>query len=372
MKINKRKWQQVRFDQVVNYKKLTVDAEASGLERYIAGEHMSTEDLHLRKWGRIGDGYLGPAFHSKFESGDILYGSRRTYLKKVALADFDGITSNTTFVLKENTDIVIPGFIPFLMLSQDFTQHSVKNSKGSVNPYINFKDIGKFEFLLPPKDQQKTLAELLWAGDNVVEQYLVTIEKLRALSAVQIQKYNGGAYVKTQLGECLRQIKEVSLAPHKIERYVGLEHITSGSFKCNTYAPSEIAEANCFQFKKGDLLYSKLRPYLDKAFIADFDGVCTTELMVLETVNADKDYVLNVLHSPGFVEYVNSKSFGTKMPRTSFAIVSSYPFYFPKPKEQKRIAEELNQIQINIGQAQKAMAHVKQLNGAIINQIFSN
>jgi type I restriction enzyme S subunit len=171
MQLNKQDWQTVSFGDVVSQGKGTVDPETSGLERYIAGEHMVSEDLHIRQWGTVGDGYLGPAFHRPFEKGDILYGSRRTYLKKVAVADFDGITSNTTFVIKENLDLVVPGFVPFLMLSYRFTEHSIKNSKGSVNPYINFKDIAKLEFRLPPLDVQARLTDLLWAADEVGERY---------------------------------------------------------------------------------------------------------------------------------------------------------------------------------------------------------
>jgi type I restriction enzyme S subunit len=77
-----------------------VDPVAEGVERYVAGEHMETENVHIRKWGNVGDGYLGPAFIRRFRKGQVLYGSRRTYLKKVALAEWDGVTANTTFVLE--------------------------------------------------------------------------------------------------------------------------------------------------------------------------------------------------------------------------------------------------------------------------------
>ncbi len=102
-------WRVVRFGDVVRDVKVTVDPETSGLERYVAGEHMNTDDLHIRQWGTIGDGYLGPAFHRKFVKGQVLYGSRRTYLRKVAFADFDGICANTTFVLEPKDDGLLPG-----------------------------------------------------------------------------------------------------------------------------------------------------------------------------------------------------------------------------------------------------------------------
>lgn len=93
-------WRQVKFGDVVRQCKEKADPETAGLERYVAGDHMDTDDLRLRRWGEIGSGYLGPAFHMRFKPGQVLYGSRRTYLRKVAVADFDGICANTTFVLE--------------------------------------------------------------------------------------------------------------------------------------------------------------------------------------------------------------------------------------------------------------------------------
>ena len=64
------------------------------------------------------------------------------------------------------------------MLSEGFTEHSIRNSKGSVNPYVNWKDLANYEFLLPPKEQQAKLAELLWAMDEVVEKESVILQSL--------------------------------------------------------------------------------------------------------------------------------------------------------------------------------------------------
>ena len=88
----KKGWTRVAFGDVVKQVRERVDPENSDIERYVAGEHMDTDDLKIRRWGIIGDGYLGPAFHMRFKPGHVLYGSRRTYLRKVALADFEGIT----------------------------------------------------------------------------------------------------------------------------------------------------------------------------------------------------------------------------------------------------------------------------------------
>ena len=169
LQINRSDWNLVKFGDVAIQQKKSVDRENTELTRYVKGEHMGSEDLHLREWGELTDEYLGPAFIRKFEKGNILYGSRRTYLRKVVIAPFDGITSNTTFVIKANEKRIDERLLPFIMLSEGFAENSIRNSKGSVNPYINWKDIAEYEFLLPPKEQQAQLAELLWAMDEVTD-----------------------------------------------------------------------------------------------------------------------------------------------------------------------------------------------------------
>ena len=71
IKIDKTGWKKCKFGDVAIQTKEVVDIENTELTRYIAGEHMNSEDIHLRKWGIVGDGYLGPAFIRKFSKGDI-------------------------------------------------------------------------------------------------------------------------------------------------------------------------------------------------------------------------------------------------------------------------------------------------------------
>ena len=163
-------WQRVKFGDVVRQSKEKADPATSGMKRYIGGEHMDTDDLRLRRWGEIGTGYLGPAFHMRFKPGQVLYGSRRTYLRKVALAHFDGICANTTFVLEsKDPHVLLPEFLPFLMQTEAFHAYSIKNSKGSVNPYINYSDLAKFGFGLPPKAEQNRILNLLLACHAAID-----------------------------------------------------------------------------------------------------------------------------------------------------------------------------------------------------------
>ncbi|MEQ3513530.1 restriction endonuclease subunit S [Pseudoalteromonas sp. BZB3] len=188
LKLDRSDWQLVRFGDVAIQQKQTVDRENTELTRYVKGEHMYSEDIHLREWGELKDEYLGPAFIRKFEEGDILYGSRRTYLRKVVVAPFEGITSNTTFVIKANEEKIDKRLLPFIMLSEGFTQHSIKNSKGSVNPYVNWKDLSGYEFLLPPICKQSEVVELLCEQDKLLQKGLLL--KLNANVYFTVQRNN--------------------------------------------------------------------------------------------------------------------------------------------------------------------------------------
>lgn len=137
------------------------DAFADGIKRIVAGQNLESEDFKIRTWGIVGKDFLGPAFHVMFEPGDILYGSRRTYLRKVSLADFRGVCANTTFVVRAKEDMLLQDLLKHIMLSERFTQYSIAKSKGSTNPYINWKDLDDFTFKLPDIESQKKMVEIL-------------------------------------------------------------------------------------------------------------------------------------------------------------------------------------------------------------------
>lgn len=202
--ISKAGWTRVAFGDVVRKVNDKVDPWDSGLERYVAGEHMDTDDLRIRRWGLIGDDYLGPAFHMRFKPGHVLYGSRRTYLRKVALADFEGITANTTFVLEtKDPTRLMPELLPFLMQTEAFHSYSIKHSKGSVNPYINFSDLEAFEFLLPPIQEQARLVEASLAIEGTVNAYR---EKIETLSGLRMSFLNDHFLPRLKSGVPLKSV----------------------------------------------------------------------------------------------------------------------------------------------------------------------
>ncbi len=182
----------VRFGDVVKEYKGKIDQKNNPYEFYVAGDHMDTDDLTIRRKGRFATDDVGPAFIREFKKGHVLYGSRRTYLRKIAVADFDGVTANTTFVLETKDETVLrQRLIPFIMYTESFTKWSIKKSKGSTNPYVLFKDLADYEFELPDIDKQDELVELLWSMNDVKDAYNTLIASIDEL-------------VKSHFSECFK------------------------------------------------------------------------------------------------------------------------------------------------------------------------
>jgi type I restriction enzyme S subunit len=104
---------------------------------------------------------------------------------------------------------------------------------------------------------------------------------------------------------------------------------------------AEGLESSKFEFKKGEILFGKLRPYFHKVGVAPVDGVCSTDIVVAALKSADWfGFVLGHMSSPEFVEYTDATSTGTKMPRTSWADMARYEFALPP----KPVAEAFSNI----------------------------
>ncbi|MFI6376989.1 restriction endonuclease subunit S [Streptomyces sp. NPDC050546] len=110
----------------------------------------------------------------------MLYGSRRTYLRKVSYAEFEGVCANTTFVVESaEPGELLPEMLAFLMTADTFHRHSEYWSRGSVNPYVNWPDIAKYEFPLPPLAEQRRIADLLWSFEHTARAKATALEAAR-------------------------------------------------------------------------------------------------------------------------------------------------------------------------------------------------
>lgn len=189
LKIDKSDWDSVKFGDVVSEPRDTVkNIAAEGIEHVVGLEHIETGNIHLRNSAGIEE---STTFTKKFAPGDVLFGRRRAYLKKAAQASFCGICSGDITVLRAKKGL-LPELLPFIVNSDKFFDHAIKHSAGGLSPRVKFKDLANYEFLLPPKDQQAQLAELLWAMDEVIEKEELVIHNIETLRDSLYKKFNNG------------------------------------------------------------------------------------------------------------------------------------------------------------------------------------
>lgn len=150
-----------RFDQLADQINQRVMPAEADVERYVGLEHLDPDSLRIRRWG---DPSEVESTKLRFEPGDIIFGKRRVYQRKVAVADTEGICSAHAMVLRAKPDTVLPEFLPFFMQSDLFMERALSISVGSLSPTINWKTLAKEKFLLPPIQEQARLVEVLSAA----------------------------------------------------------------------------------------------------------------------------------------------------------------------------------------------------------------
>jgi len=162
-------WTRVRFGDVVRLStERCTDPTAAGIDRYVGLEHLEPSDLRIRSWGNVADGVT---FTNRFRPGQVLFGKRRAYQRKVAVSEFDGICSSDIYVFEPADDRLLAGLLPFICQTDGFFDHALKTSAGSLSPRTNWASLADYEFDLPTMEEQLRQVSRLAAIRNAREAY---------------------------------------------------------------------------------------------------------------------------------------------------------------------------------------------------------
>ena len=161
-------WRRVKFGDVVRLSKARcADPLTDGVERYVGLEHLEPGDLRIRNWGNVADGVT---FTSVFKPGQVLFGKRRAYQRKVAVAEFSGVCSGDIYVMEtKDAQILMPELLPFICQTDAFFDHAVGTSAGSLSPRTNWTSLADFEFNLQAIGEQKVRVEMLSALEELAQ-----------------------------------------------------------------------------------------------------------------------------------------------------------------------------------------------------------
>ena len=190
-----------RFDEIAinsTEKKKPVEEERF---TYLGLEHLDSGSLKVTRYGAeiapIGEKLV-------MHKGDVLFGKRRAYQKKVAIAPFDGIFSAHGMVLRPKEDVIDKDFFPLFISSDYFLDAAIKISVGSLSPTINWRDLKELEFELPDLDTQKRLAAVLWAMNETMDSYKELISATDELVKSQFIELMKGALEKRIADVCVQ------------------------------------------------------------------------------------------------------------------------------------------------------------------------
>lgn len=365
------------FGDLVKEVKNKVDRDNNPYEFFIAGDHMDTDELHLLRRGVFAGNDVGPAFIRIFKPGQVLYGSRRTYLRKVAVADFEGVTANTTFVLESKDEtILLQRLLPFIMQSDRFVQHSIKRSKGSTNPYVLFSDLADYEIELPNIDKQRELADLLWAIDDVRMSYKKLIVATDELVKSQFIDMFGNlgedekGWGLTTLGKCceLNPRRSKDIDDELLVSFVPMPAVSEDG-RIDTTETKKYAEVKkgFTYFAENDVLFAKITPCMEngKGCIAEGLvnglGAGSTEFHVLRPIAGKSNpywlYILTMQEA--FRSSARKAMTGTGgQLRVPSGFLENYPITMPPIDLQETFEEMVRQSDKSKFELKKALSEL--------------
>lgn len=313
----------------------------------------------------------------------------------------DGIIASSCLKVSCDPNIVDPKLILYMIVWENGQKKILEGAGGSTRTSINIGPFSDIRLFLPEsKSEQHKIAEILTTVDDAIEQTEALIRKYQRIKQGLMQDLLTRGVDENGELRCEKnnhfKDSEIGHIPYEWE-VTNFEHLvnnitarwiprnTGVSFPCLNLEniESETGHVNGFSdaienastktvFLKGDILFGKLRPYLKKYWIADVDGVCTTEILVFRAQRSiDHRYIYYLVQNEKFINYTISSSFGTKMPRTSWEIIKRYKIGKPDFEEQKRISKILFSIDSQIETSRIELSKLNSLKQGLMQDLLT-
>jgi len=177
-----------------------------------------------------------------------------------------------------------------------------------------------------------------------------------------------------QFGDvCSLRKETVQPSENQHTNYIGLEHIDSGTPYLNRWGTASEVTSSKSKFYTGDVLYGKLRPYLDKAIFAEFDGICSTDILVfVSSIQLISTFLSYFVHTRQFLDYAIQSTHGVNHPRTSWSSLAKYQFSLPPLPQQQAIAHVLQTVQEAIQTRRDELDLELECKAALMEYLFTH
>ena len=379
-----------RFDEMAVLVRDKIDNPAEAdVDRYVGLEHLDPESLKIRRWGEPTD---VEASKLVFKSGDIIFGKRRVYQRKLAVADFDGICSAHAMVLRAKPEVVLPEFLPFFMQSDMFMERALEISVGSLSPTINWKTLAKQEFVLPPLEEQRRIAEVLQAAEFYINALLQLRREMGMLreSAIDTLTFGLAAGMSTVGEHCEMQNGrpfpgneycddgQLLLRPGNLDPS---GYLTWDDDKTKRVPHHYREEASDFVVEAGNVLINLTAQSLEDGFMG---RVCLArdgdESLLNQRIGRFRgfserltpEFLFRVLQSSGFQQHAISMCEGSKIKHLFWEHISRFRFPLPDVAEQLLLIEKLRRVDSAIRDAERRLEVVIELKEKLFRSVLES
>lgn len=364
--------QTVKFGYICREVKLTSkDPIADGYKRYIGLEHLDSGSLKIKRWGIIADD--SPSFTKVFRKGDALIGKRRPYLKKAAIAEFDGICSGDIIVVEGKTNDINSSLIPYIIRSESFWDWAVKTSSGSLSPRTKWKSLAEFELSLPGSSEIESflcIANQICVVIEKCENALFSCEELKRSLEVklltkgikqdlELSKHRLGSFPKSWDLTTLEQIAKVTDGTHHTPTYVnqGVPFLRVTDIQAkdiNLKKVVYISEKEHLELckrctpEKGDILLSKNGTIgITKLVNWDWEFSIFVSLCLIKITSevVNSDYLELVLRSEFVKHQIKTRSKTGTITNLHLEEIREFLIPLPSLEEQESIVEEARKAQ---------------------------
>ena len=381
MKLRKDIWRECPIDAVAEEISIRVDKPSdSGYEKFIGLEHFISGDFSVKNYGSTAD--LNSAM-KVFKPGNLLFARRNAYLKRASIVNFEGVCSGDAIVIQQNGEL-LSQFLVLILNTSRFWDYAISNAAGTMSKRVKWRDLAKYQFKLPPKDEQEKILSLFLTLEKQIEETVAqegNLRKLRTKLATELvsttPKFGSllnGNCKKVTLGDLAKESRATAKKPldEGIERFVGLEHIEPGNLKIQGWG--NVADGTTFTkvFEEGDVLFGRRRAYLKKAAKADFKGLCSGDITVLKAnpKNIKLELLPYYMSADPVFEFAVSNSAGSLSPRAKWRDLSKMELAIPDLKTQEDILKVFELLDKNIEGLANQKETLKKLKHKLLDEIL--
>lgn len=345
-------WKRLPFGAFAESVNERVEPADAADEIYVGLEHLDSGILHIRRWGK-GSDVIGTKL--RFRKGDIIFGRRRAYQRKLAVAEFDGICSAHAMVVRAKLDLILPEFLPFLMMSDKFMNRAVEISVGSLSPTINWRTLKSEEFDLPPIDQQRRIAEVLWAVDESTVSILELLTSMEAAHDAEFQKGQANGATSQRLENFTSLISDGDHNPPK-RKPTGVPHVLVQNIKdgkvdfsdCTYVSESDFERVkDRYMPQKNDILIACVGTIGRAGIVGDFAEFSTDRSLAVVRFDPTKvlpEYGFALVTSLSFQSQIHRNSVGTAQAHLFLGDIRRIKVKIPSVTEQRKVIEVLRQL----------------------------